>query len=162
MRSLSKPLLKKYLDDLNKNNQGITISPTLVSVLRKRFGSKEPCNPALGLKYCNSTAQLKEIYDEITQDYMDIRPTYHPPCAEMKYGSSVREENYYTLRIRVEYAEESYQEVVNLKDFGSEALWSSIGAFVGIFLGYSLMQVPELIFEAWKYAKDRVIINIVP
>ena len=43
------------------------------------------------------------------------------------------------------YTEEQYQEIENVKDVSFETFWSGIGGFVGIFLGYSMMQFPELI-----------------
>ena len=43
------------------------------------------------------------------------------------------------------YKEKYYQEIENVRDFGFETFWSSVGGFVGIFLGYSMLQFPELI-----------------
>ena len=40
---------------------------------------------------------------------------------------------------------EMFQEIENVRDFGFESCWSGIGGFVGIFVGYSLMQLPELL-----------------
>ena len=45
----------------------------------------------------------------------------------------------------VNYLEEMYQEIVNHRDFDMEMLGSSVGGFVGMFLGYSLWQCPEMI-----------------
>ena len=38
-----------------------------------------------------------------------------------------------------------YTEITNLQDFDMPMLWSSMGGFVGMFLGYSLWQCPEMI-----------------
>ena len=43
------------------------------------------------------------------------------------------------------YAAKSYQEIRNREDFGFESFWSSVGGFIGIFMGYSLLQIPELL-----------------
>ena len=47
--------------------------------------------------------------------------------------------------IRFIYQEIYYQELEYLPDFDLETLISNVGGFVGIFLGYSLMQLPELL-----------------
>ena len=38
-----------------------------------------------------------------------------------------------------------YEEIEYSKDFGSESFISNLGGFIGIFLGYSMMQLPELL-----------------
>ena len=38
-----------------------------------------------------------------------------------------------------------YEEITEIKDFGFEDFISGLGGFIGIFLGYSLMQIPELL-----------------
>ena len=47
--------------------------------------------------------------------------------------------------IQLEYATRSYQEIRNQEDFGFESFWSSVGGFIGIFMGYSLLQIPDLL-----------------
>ena len=45
--------------------------------------------------------------------------------------------------IRFLYIDDTYYEVQNVEEFGFESFWSSVGGFVGIFLGYSLLQLPQ-------------------
>ena len=47
--------------------------------------------------------------------------------------------------IELVYQERHYQEILYAKDFGFESFWSGLGGFVGIFLGYSLLQIPDLL-----------------
>ena len=49
------------------------------------------------------------------------------------------------LLVKFMYQEHYYQELEYLPDFDLETFISNIGGFVGIFLGYSLMQFPELL-----------------
>ena len=42
-------------------------------------------------------------------------------------------------------ADKSYQEIVNIQEFSFESFWSAVGGFLGMFLGYSLLQLPELL-----------------
>ena len=57
------------------------------------------------------------------------------------------------VTLKVEYAMNGFKEIRNSKAFGLLSLWSQIGGFIGIFLGYSLLQVPELIREILNWAK---------
>ena len=74
---------------------------------------------------------------------------FHESCTEMtivssiQFGSTTLETEKRRFEIKVNHLTESYQEIANKKDFSGEALWSSIGGLVGIFLGYSMMQVPD-------------------
>ena len=52
-----------------------------------------------------------------------------------------------SVKIRIEYAMKGYKKATNNRAFGILSLWSQIGGFVGIFLGYSLLQLPSLV---WK------------
>ena len=48
-------------------------------------------------------------------------------------------------RIQFIYTETNYQEIKNTMGFNLESFVSGIGGFVGIFLGYSTLQLPELL-----------------
>ena len=52
------------------------------------------------------------------------------------------------------YMDDFYQEIVNVRDFGFESFWSGVGGFVGIFLGYSLLQIPDLLQKLWASTAD--------
>ena len=39
-----------------------------------------------------------------------------------------------------------FQEIINARDFGVESCWSGIGGFVGIFVGYSILQLPDFLY----------------
>ena len=45
------------------------------------------------------------------------------------------------MRFEINYNAEIYKESVNRRAFSLGHVWSSIGGFVGMFLGYSLLQV---------------------
>ena len=51
------------------------------------------------------------------------------------------------ITIRVSYLENTYQETENIQDFTFETFFSSLGGFIGIFLGYSMLQIPELLSD---------------
>ena len=80
--------------------------------------------------------------------------TFKPPCNEMSFSVNTDTEHRKigwsgitnnTMRFKIKYLDNKFQEIVNEKAFSFEMFWSSIGGFIGIFLGYSLLQVPQLL-----------------
>ena len=57
------------------------------------------------------------------------------------------------LDIAINHFTEQYQAIINNKGFTVESCWAGIGGFVGIFVGVSLMQIPEIIMETINLIK---------
>ena len=53
------------------------------------------------------------------------------------------------------YMDENYQEIVNQRDFTMEDFWSSTGGFVGMIVGYSLIQLTDVISRIWEWVYGR-------
>lgn len=53
--------------------------------------------------------------------------------------------------LKISYRVQSYQEVKNVRDFGVESLLSYIGGYVGIFVGYSLLNLLGDFFDLIAY-----------
>ena len=49
------------------------------------------------------------------------------------------------IDVGISYVGKSYEEINQLEDFGFEDFVSNLGGFIGIFLGYSMMQTPQLL-----------------
>ena len=47
--------------------------------------------------------------------------------------------------IEIQYADKYYEENIQVQDFGFQDFISNLGGFIGIFLGYSMMQIPQLL-----------------
>ena len=45
----------------------------------------------------------------------------------------------------IRMADTYYEEISQVEDFGPQDFISNLGGFIGIFLGYSMMQIPELL-----------------
>lgn len=58
-----------------------------------------------------------------------------------------------SVKIRIEYAMKGYKMATNNRAFGMLSLWSQIGGFVGMFLGFSLLQLPKL---AWINIRNTI------
>jgi hypothetical protein len=102
---------------------------------------------------CTSRQQLTEIHQLIINSSKTFA-SYHPPCVEMQIPVNVRSVivngNKGDFSFVVSYTAEEYQEITNVRGFNLMTLWSNAGGYVGIFLGYSLLQVAEVVDNEWK------------
>ena len=108
---------------------------------------KEMVKNHAGMEDCYTTKQLKAAY-HYAKNYNEILASYESPCIEMTVLSTLDEKvlpNQADTEIALYYGSKSYQEIENLREFGFESFWSAVGGFVGIFMGYSLLQLPEFI-----------------
>ena len=95
---------------------------------------------------CNTTLELKTAYN-LSQNYDEILSSYDPPCIQMNVlaiSSDKKLIHGEPIGITIYYGSMIYQMIDNLQEFGFESFWSAVGGFIGIFLGYSLLQLPEL------------------
>ena len=109
---------------------------------------------------CRKSYQLEQVY-RLIANVKSVMSSYDPPCVEMQIPVSVNQQlaqnglmlntgDGWKLRLRVSYFTDNFQEIVNVKAFDVETLWSSVGGFIGIFLGYSLLQIPDILDAAWR------------
>ena len=83
--------------------------------------------------------------------------TYDPPCVEMKslvtYANEV-DQLPHQFYVKIIYTESFYQEIRNDRAFSFVSLFSTAGGYLGLFLGYSLLQIPELLKDAFTFLRD--------
>ena len=83
------------------------------------------------------------------QWYKGILKSYHPPCNQMeifsKYDREEKLSDRDDPRILFSYEDSVYEEMQNTRSFDLESFVSGVGGFIGIFLGYSMLQVPQLL-----------------
>ena len=126
----------------------------------------------LNYSECTNESQYKMI-SELTANfssYEKLRSNFDPPCMEMMIVTNVNKEpgrprRFYDIQespwgtdtkeilyldIAINHFSEQYQAIINTKVFTVESCWAGIGGFVGIFVGVSLMQVPEIIMETFN------------
>ena len=109
---------------------------------------------------CNSTDDyrtLHEVYNGYLPAPMFWIELKWEPCYEMVVSSVLNTKEADNFRIEIRYQDlgSRYFETINSRDFGFENLWSSLGGIVGIFLGYSIMNIFEMISKGltWMYDK---------
>ena len=131
------------------------------------------------LPQCSTTSQYNRLR-EITANYSSFetfRKTIDPPCEEMsivtntqraegrralskpmsdpKYNGDIIHyepdvEKIY-LDIQIRHVNDDYQNITNSRAFSGESCWSGIGGFIGIFVGVSLMQIPQILLEVYYH-----------
>jgi hypothetical protein len=125
---------------------------------------------------CTTDAQYKRI-NEITRNFTShelVRMKFKPPCEGLIIVTNVQrvkgrerqrntlieptlytdvgpemEKLYFDMQFR--HVNDRYQVITNTKGFTAESCWAGIGGFVGIFIGVSLMQLPELFFGFFTF-----------
>ena len=113
---------------------------------------------------CTSSSQMRSIYHDIT-GFRKVLGTYNPPCNEMRISTSLQRRPYYmneSLYLLFNYMDENYQEIVNFRAFTISSFFSDTGGFIGMILGYSLLQIPAEIVQFWEWFCDRKRLGGVP
>ena len=147
-------LLRKRPDSLNPCNPGIEDYDEylLLSIARKincipPYWKYRIKDKNLDISPCESSQQLKDVY-HYQQTIMDTVESYDKPCVEMFISSTSywdvmhRTADFYMKFI---YEDKYFQEIEYTRSFGLESFISNVGGFIGIFLGYSIMQFPEFL-----------------
>ena len=123
------------------------------------------------IKKCSTPAELKKAHDLLNAT-TDIFTEYQPPCLDMfntlslslmkRYDDVSNRKEYVTIELW--YADKYYQEINQSQDFGIQDFISNLGGFIGIFLGYSMMQIPALLGNLNKNiilpAQTKLFINL--
>ena len=118
-----------------------------------------PTNFSIG--ECKLPQDLSQVYQEL-EHIAVLKRNYDPPCYEMKLGVTFEQRGsgygygYHIIQTNFRYMDTSYQEIINVREFGLESLWSGVGGFVGIFVGTSLLQIPSLVLETLKGLRNQV------
>ena len=121
---------------------------------------------------CNSTQQYKNLHVGYNDGNFPTPRRWVQlkwvPCYQMVVSSTYRKQLTRTktgglgftsrFRIRIQYRDlgSEFFETVNTRDFGFESLWSSLGGIVGIFLGYSIIDVFEMISNLFAWIHDKL------
>lgn len=111
------------------------------------------------LEYCTTRQNLKNAFRTIN-DPKGIPALKDVPCNEMNLLSidSVNHEpspKPNDISMQFFYLEKTYEEIRYYKMMEFESWLSNVGGFIGIFLGYSLMQIPEFLVYTIGYFRKK-------
>ena len=151
-------VLRKRVDANEPCDPDINDDQTVIQTIIKKVN----CTPAYwkhmipndpASPRCNTSEKLNEIHNVLKapDKLMGIFTQYTEPCDKVASIVTFQEKSKNpandstSLLLVFNYLDEMYQEIVNKRDFDMEMLWSSVGGFVGMFLGYSLWQFPEMV-----------------
>ena len=147
-------------DDRKLQAEIIDVLKCIPIYWKQNVGTKMP------YKECNKATELQNAFYFI-QNYKNVYATYDPPCVSMVDWSTVNSEEQNPLddlRIEFLYMATEYKEITNMQSFGFESFVSGLGGFVGIFLGYSILQLPDLVGSVFsactRFTKKHVAIRI--
>lgn len=120
---------------------------------------KETLQKDTNLTECTSAEKLKQAFANIT-DITTLISQNEEPCKEMFLLSIDSINNKpdpipKDIAIAFYYTEKIYEEITYSKATPFENWLSNVGGFVGIFLGYSMMQIPAFIIQIYDWFHDK-------
>ena len=126
----------------------------------------------LTIAECETSNQYQQINHYISNIELS-RALFVPPCEEMIVVTNIMKERgrrrdkkwldsettkmVSYLDLEFIQGNEMYQEIDNVRDFTLESCWSAIGGFVGIFIGYSLLQLPEVTLKYFQWLNRKIL-----
>ena len=111
---------------------------------------------SINMRACKTPFDLKIARMKI-ENLSSIQMTYDPPCDDMKLIAVIDRQDTYGnkyLVTKFKYMDQNYQEIVNQREFEFQSFWSSVGGFIGIFVGTSLLQVPTLTIDVLNWLRS--------
>ena len=127
-------------------------------VIRRNIMEEVGCQPPhwdkiTDLPKCSSPKQMKYFYE------MNVSAQY-PPCKQIKKVIYAYEELKYIddnpwewtkvpndtlFKVMIEFKDSSFMEIMHVRAFDIESLIGNAGGYLGLFTGYALLQLPNLV-----------------
>jgi hypothetical protein len=100
--------------------------------------------------------------------YLNFLEHLHPPCSTIigithEYSETqwkreefegVKEENLDFFEVNINFPNPTYKEITQLMAYNEENFVGNVGGYIGMFLGVSLLQIPELINLVYKKTRS--------
>ena len=111
-------------------------------------------NEDMPYQFCQTMDELQMAFKDIV-NVSQILSMSTQPCIAMLIPADVQKDEYTweerNIDISVLYTKTEYQEIVNVMGFDFNSMFSGVGGFVGIFMGYSLLQATDFVLVSnWK------------
>ena len=116
----------------------------------------------LNFTVCNDREEYAKLWKSYLKpgQYSKTRKNYLTSCNQTTMTNNVQEYvsnplgDNDTIQITFNYIHEEYKETKNIKAFNEETLLSTIGGYIGIFLGYSFLQLATLMGSFLTWIKE--------
>ena len=119
-------------------------------------GTYEYCVKDLQHKWINGTLKIDPKCKKTGDDEQD---RWNNPRDGNKQINKTFQDKYFGPYLDLEFTISTggtYQVIENTRAFSVENCWSGIGGFVGIFVGLSLMAMPDLLQDFYQFLKIKV------
>ena len=108
------------------------------------------------ISYCKDP-NIYKIHHTNHWQFPLVYKNYLPPCAKFSvtYDISTIEDDEFTreftgdgdLVVKIMYRTEEYEEITNLRKFDAESLFSQVGGLIGIMIGASFFNIPDILLN---------------
>ena len=110
---------------------------------------------------CEQETEI-DMITNLTTRMENVTALYSPPCHEMMIVANAermletdpKDERHLTIQIN--YLNEMFLEIENGERFSAQGFLCRIGGFLGMFLGFSLLQIPDLVAKALDGARKKM------
>ena len=141
--------------------------PNIDKIVGKSYFAKLPtCQPPYSYtpsnrKRCNNKEDVKKWHEATMFYHLSNNNLIDPPCRSLEklefdyneYDYPEVEENYITISFY--FVETKYRETLSIRAFDWHSLFGNIGGYVGMFLGYALLSVPDAILNLVTIMKNK-------
>ena len=119
------------------------------------------------LPRCRSYDELQRVYAMISNQSRLLSSVVQP-CTKMitlvhleketEDGDTVwaSTDSYEKLIVQMRYEDDMYMEVINTKEFRFKTFFGNVGGLIGIFLGVSLLHIPQFIYDVIVWFKNDI------
>ena len=123
----------------------------------KQLNCKPPYFNGIGnLSPCETQNDLNQIHKDYFQYRLSSKSSEIPPCRSLEklefgyYEYDVEEDKEPNITISIIFVDQNYREMLNIRAFDLHSLLGNIGGYVGIFIGYALLNLPDAILRMKK------------
>ena len=105
---------------------------------------------------CDTPLQLENA-NKYIENVEEVMSSYDPPCVEMTSVVKLTrdlEQRDEKFEISIQYVQTFYQEIQNKVLYTFEVYFSSLGGFVGICVGTSMMEIPNVLEHLTSKARQ--------
>jgi len=122
-----------------------------------------------GTSFCRNSTQLETAFNYFEKVFRNDRQislkNEDAPCGEMSVISNVEsltknkdnaKLSKKTIKITFRYPGKQYRETVNSQAYLFQSLLSSVGGYIGMFLGFGLLQILEVISTLYGHVTQKI------